>query len=705
MSNNVKITFEIDGVEHSIDQLKDMANSAKKAGTEVEDANDKAEKSAKKANKELGFLGQSVKSVGDFAKKLKGDFINGFNGVKKFAQGLGLSSKAAKGLAVGLSALGIPLLLAAIAALIEFFKNFEAGVKILTTTMNILGNVVGNITEAFTKLISLDFKGFFKTLGNTGKVISDTVKNTNALFEAEKELNELNKQLVIENANLNREYQLQNKIINDNTATFEEREAALVKLGEAEEQLLQNSIKLAKVEEQRVRALIALENNFERRRELELELAQITAGLIEQETQLELKRFNAEKRLRGLREDRVKEEEALAAKELEIRNRFFDQLTTLDQKIELSQIANVEEREQRKLEIERDNQIKSIRQSEFSERQKAQLISKIEEQFRLDQLERANAQGVALEELEKSRLQRLAGLRNEIELIEAENERDRQTLKLIQQEENALAELALVEGNESLILATREKFRLLREQQDEKFREEDSKQRMLNIEAEIDDLVLGFQALGNVTTSERQRQLAEANAFFDELLQNEQLTADQRIQIERERAAIIDQINDDIEFGQMASLNAVQGSINAIGGILKEGSDAAKAFAVADAIINTYKAANLALASAPPPFGAILAAANVAAGIANVRKIITTKPGDTSVSSPSTSTPSIPTPDISQVFSAAQAASPLAAQQAETETLQRGQRASQPPVKAFVITGEITNAQEADSKIQKLARL
>jgi len=55
-----------------------------------------------------------------------------------------------------------------------------------------------------------------------------------------------------------------------------------------------------------------------------------------------------------------------------------------------------------------------------------------------------------------------------------------------------------------------------------------------------------------------------------------------------------------------------------------------KGFATAQAIIDTYAAANKALASAPPPFNYVLAAATVAAGLARVAQIQRTQPGATS---------------------------------------------------------------------------
>ena len=51
-----------------------------------------------------------------------------------------------------------------------------------------------------------------------------------------------------------------------------------------------------------------------------------------------------------------------------------------------------------------------------------------------------------------------------------------------------------------------------------------------------------------------------------------------------------------------------------------------KAAALTEATIRTYQAANVALASAPPPFGAALAAAVVTAGLLNVAKIASAKP-------------------------------------------------------------------------------
>lgn len=63
-----------------------------------------------------------------------------------------------------------------------------------------------------------------------------------------------------------------------------------------------------------------------------------------------------------------------------------------------------------------------------------------------------------------------------------------------------------------------------------------------------------------------------------------------------------------------------------------------KAYAIGESVINTYKAANLAMATLPPPFGAIAAAAAIANGLQNVRNIAATNPKSTGLSLSGTAT-------------------------------------------------------------------
>lgn len=69
---------------------------------------------------------------------------------------------------------------------------------------------------------------------------------------------------------------------------------------------------------------------------------------------------------------------------------------------------------------------------------------------------------------------------------------------------------------------------------------------------------------------------------------------------------------------QIQAENAVLSAVKAVFG---EQSAAGKIAAAFQALLDTYRSANLALATIPPPFGQIIAAANVVAGLANVAKI------------------------------------------------------------------------------------
>lgn len=68
-------------------------------------------------------------------------------------------------------------------------------------------------------------------------------------------------------------------------------------------------------------------------------------------------------------------------------------------------------------------------------------------------------------------------------------------------------------------------------------------------------------------------------------------------------------------------IQAEDAVLNAAKAVFGEQSAAGKIAAAFQALLDTYRSANLALATIPPPFGQIIAGANVAAGLANVAKI------------------------------------------------------------------------------------
>lgn len=689
MSDTVKITFEIEGVEHSIDQLNDMGTAAKKTGGKVEEANKKATESSKEASKELGILGEGVKSVGDFAKKLGADFVNGFNGVKKFAQGLGLSAKASKGLAIGLSALGIPILLMAVAALIDFFKNFEAGTKILTTTMNVLGKVVGNITEAFTKLFAADFAGFFSQLGETGKVVKDAVNNTNALFEAESRLADMNKTMVVENAKLRNELDLQQKVLEDNTISYEDKTAALEKIGVAEQQLLANAIALTKAEEQRLMASIALEKNFETRRQLEQELAGVQASLIEQQGDLERTRFDVDKKVRELDEERAAAAKEARDKALEEEKARVEAYRTLYEKLSDDELNLLAKTDQEKLDLEKKRGLVEINALTLRENEKAKLIEQFNQVFEIKQQELNQKLADAAEAKKAADLLRETDLQFQLQQFKVG-----ETDTLL---DNADIEVQI---------------------QIEKY------QRLIDEAIKNDQSILALEAL-------REAEIAKIKT-------DAQLAEDERLQAirEKEQADLIAAIDNELTAAQeKIAIRAMV--VDSIASIAGQETAIGKAAFVAQQILRlqdlkaTALTALRKLAIDQSTAGASIAvgfaqtakigfpqnvplligyAAQAAAIIGSIKSAFSKarQPlggGGGGGSGPSTvSAPQVAAPDASQVFRAAEAASP-AATEAATGRLQQSRMNQAPVVKAFVIAGDVSNAQEADQKIQKLSRL
>ena len=135
--------------------------------------------------------------------------------------------------------------------------------------------------------------------------------------------------------------------------------------------------------------------------------------------------------------------------------------------------------------------------------------------------------------------------------------------------------------------------------------------------------------------------------------------------------------------------------------ILGKNSKAGKAIAIVQAIRDTFAGANKALASAPPPFNFISAAAVVAAGIKNVKTITATKDnpaqsasGSTTPSASSSSGPSSAPPAFNVVGDAGtdQLATALG-------------EAANKPQRSYVVSDDVSTAQALDRNIIETAGL
>jgi len=148
-----------------------------------------------------------------------------------------------------------------------------------------------------------------------------------------------------------------------------------------------------------------------------------------------------------------------------------------------------------------------------------------------------------------------------------------------------------------------------------------------------------------------------------------------------------------------AQVGLAQQSLSIIGGLVDQNSAAGKAIAVTQAIINTYQGASKAIAQGGI-FGPVAAAATIAAGLINVRKIISTKiPSATGGGNVGGGiTPAIDT--------AAPIASTAPIQNTITQLNQQSiNKMGSATGRAYVVESDITNQQEKIIRINRAARL
>ena len=155
---------------------------------------------------------------------------------------------------------------------------------------------------------------------------------------------------------------------------------------------------------------------------------------------------------------------------------------------------------------------------------------------------------------------------------------------------------------------------------------------------------------------------------------------------------------------QAAKVAIISNALGAVADLVGRETVAGKALSVAQAIINTYQGATLALASSPPPFNFIAAGTVVAAGLMNVKKILETQlpgvPGGGSAGGgsigPMPTAPNMPSMNAPQI-STSGGTNPTS-QLADTLAASSGK-----PIKAYVVSGDVSSQQALDRRTSRAA--
>lgn len=267
----------------------------------------------KKAEKSTDELEKKTSKLGDAIDKATGGAVTGF---KNFTAGLKTATGGFKGFKAAWVATGIGALVVLVTSATEWFMNFEAGVKLTRQAMAAFGAVVGKLGESLDLLIKREFAAAAESFSQIGEAAVEAAEGVERQMQAERDLFELRNRTIVQNEELRQSIEAQRKILEDTTLSSEKRLEALEKITAASKELQQNSILEAELEKARLQEEIDnVENNYERRQELQLELRQVEADLINQRGQLNIIEYEAGKIEREIRnqqrEKEIADKEAL----------------------------------------------------------------------------------------------------------------------------------------------------------------------------------------------------------------------------------------------------------------------------------------------------------------------------------------------------------------------------------------------------------
>ena len=215
----------------------------------------------------VGVFTNPKEALMNFANLIKENIVNRFKGLLNLLPSLG-------------------------SAISELFKgNFSAAGKIAADAV---GQVVLGVENVTDKVVAAgeSIKEFATTVVTETKAAVEAATNLVDTFRA---IRDQQQALIVENAELNKELETQQRIAEDTTRSYDERKEALERVGEAQVKLAENLEKQAKLEENLIRQQIAQEGNYEKREALETSLAEATAARIDAETALETKKLEVSK--------------------------------------------------------------------------------------------------------------------------------------------------------------------------------------------------------------------------------------------------------------------------------------------------------------------------------------------------------------------------------------------------------------------------
>jgi hypothetical protein len=597
--------------------------------SEVKQAENAFTRFTNKASQAFSGLGGKLKDVGDKFGELPGVVGNASTSL----MGLGRSMLALVANPIG----------AVIAALVGIFVALKESLSKTEDGMD----AVARVTGAFSALV----KPLVETVSSLAVVLVDglgaALELVSSLFggaaEEGRKLADLNDQLEDQEialaelrANQNKQLAQARELLSDSNAALGDRKKALDQVRKSETDLASKELKFAQDRLKAAKLDQQLNGQTEASKKA---ISEATIGVANAETELAAKRrlFNREeKKLNAEAEQAAKERAAKAKEYSDKRINAQKEIRSAEQANYLAGIKDDKKRSEEQARLEKENAIREINAGEYTIKEKNRLKKAAEEKYQLDLTKIA-------EDAEKKR------------------------------QEDAKANLE--KANQEKLAAIDEGFALEQLKATQTIKNEKDLQSALQ-QLEIDRL---------------NTQIAERKKMGQSTTDLELTLANKRIDIAKNEEAQKKDLAQKEFDTKMALYDATSNALGAIGNAIGEETAAAKGLAIAGAIIDTYAGATKALsAGAGTPIGYINAAAIIATGFANVRKMTATPiPGANDTSSAPSMGPSVSIVGGSADPSA-QLAKSLASQQ-------------QKPIKAYTVATDMSTQQALDRRIQQNA--
>ena len=645
-------------------ELKEIKQEQKEATAAVKEFNDVRK----------GSLMEDIKNY-----KVFGLSINGIG--KAFGKIIPAAKAAFATIKAGMISTGIGALLVAFGSLVAWFTQTKAGAEALSKIFAVVGTAVKVFVDRLisygkllASIVTLDFKGMASNakaaFGGIGEELKKEIKLAMELADATHRLADAERALKVETSQRKAEIEDLKLKSQDLNLTEQERLDALEKAGAIETRLMAdrvaNAEEAVRIQQQQMSMSKDLAADLDKLAEKEIALANIRRESARTQTTITMKANRIRKQVAAKEEAAQKAWISRQNEKIRKQNEVVIKFNEMWQDEFIKQMSNEQSKENALAKLRFDAREEEIMKNVFDEEKRTALIAKNFTHHENELREIRKKFRKKDEEVKKQSAADLLAIENETFLIGIENERDKADESLRIQKE---LELKSVEGRvdtAELQAAIEDKYIAL------------SKEKK-DLEAEQD------KARAKEVAAAKVELLAQGLAVFSKILDVQGQDLENNYKKEKKLAEANGKSTEGIEAKYEKKRKAL--------------AKKQKKVKVGLAIIDTYQSAVAAYAaglSIPGPTGLVMgpvsAALAVAAGLANVAMIMKTDVGGGGGGGGGAGGGGAPAP-----------APPAKQMMSGAFNLEGGEEPE--PLKAFVVTDEMTDSQNQLSNIRRRATI